>query len=98
VPARPRVEPETLLADVDPDQREAILATSGPVAIHAGAGSRQDARHQPPDGVCDRDGRRAADQVLVVTFTDKRRDRDGGAACGARPAGRHGAHVPRATR
>jgi hypothetical protein len=39
VPARPRVDPEALLADVDPEQREAILATSGPVAIHAGAGS-----------------------------------------------------------
>ena len=35
----PRLDPDRLLDDLDPDQREAVLATSGPVAILAGAGS-----------------------------------------------------------
>ena len=35
----PRLEPERLLDDLDPEQREAVLATSGPVAILAGAGT-----------------------------------------------------------
>ena len=67
----PRLDPAGLLADLDPEQREAVLATSGPVAILAGAGS----------GKTRVISRRAAyaiateavrpDQVLIVTFTDK---------------------------
>jgi DNA helicase-2/ATP-dependent DNA helicase PcrA len=67
----PRLEPDRLLDDLDPDQRAAVLASSGPVAILAGAGS----------GKTRVISRRAAyaigtdvvppDQVLVVTFTDK---------------------------
>jgi DNA helicase-2/ATP-dependent DNA helicase PcrA len=67
----PRVDPERLLEDLDPDQREAVLTSSGPVAILAGAGS----------GKTRVISRRTAyaigtevvppDQVLVVTFTDK---------------------------
>src|SRR6476661_7981928 len=67
----PRLEPERLLDDLDPEQREAVLATSGPVAILAGAGtgktrviSRRTAYAIATDAV-------TADQVLVVTFTDK---------------------------
>ena len=37
--APPRPAADDLLADLDPEQREAVLATSGPVAILAGAGS-----------------------------------------------------------
>jgi DNA helicase-2/ATP-dependent DNA helicase PcrA len=60
-----------LLADLDPAQREAVLATSGPVCILAGAGtgktraiSRRVA-HALETGVV------APTHVLVVTFTDK---------------------------
>ena len=67
----PRLDPDSLLEDLDPEQRDAVLATSGPVAILAGAGS----------GKTRVISRRAAyaiatdvvppDQVLVVTFTEK---------------------------
>ena len=67
----PRLDPERLLDDLDPEQREAVLATSGPVAILAGAGtgktrviSRRTAYAIATDVV-------PPDQVLVVTFTDK---------------------------
>ena len=67
----PRLEPERLLDDLDPEQREAVLATSGPVAILAGAGtgktrviSRRTAYAIATEVV-------PPDQVLVVTFTDK---------------------------
>jgi DNA helicase-2/ATP-dependent DNA helicase PcrA len=67
----PRLEPDRLLDDLDPEQREAVLATSGPVAILAGAGtgktrviSRRAAYAIGTDVV-------PPDQVLVVTFTDK---------------------------
>ena len=63
--------PADLLLDLDPEQREAVLATSGPVAILAGAGSgktrvisRRTAYAIATDAV-------PADQVLVVTFTEK---------------------------
>ena len=66
-----RDDVDRLLGDLEAAQREAVLATSGPVAILAGAGtgktqviSRRTAyavatRVVPPD------------QILVVTFTDK---------------------------
>ena len=67
----PRLDPDRLLDDLDPEQREAVLATSGPVAILAGAGtgktrviSRRTAYAIATDVV-------SPDQVLVVTFTDK---------------------------
>ncbi len=67
----PRIEPQRLLDDLDPGQREAVLATSGPVAILAGAGSgktrvisRRTAYAVATDVV-------PPDQALIVTFTDK---------------------------
>src|SRR3954452_8862549 len=67
----PSPEPDRLLEDLDPEQREAVLATSGPVAILAGAGtgktrviSRRTAYAIATDTV-------PPDQALVVTFTDK---------------------------
>jgi DNA helicase II / ATP-dependent DNA helicase PcrA len=67
----PRLDPDRLLDDLDPEQREAVLATSGPVAILAGAGtgktrviSRRTAYAIATDLV-------PPDQALVVTFTDK---------------------------
>ncbi len=60
-----------MLDDLNDAQREAVLATAGPVAILAGAGSgktrvisRRTAYAVATDVV-------PADQVLVVTFTDK---------------------------
>ena len=67
----PHLDPADLLADLDPEQTDAVRATSGPVAIHAGAGSgktrvisRRTAYAIATEVV-------PVDQVLVVTFTDK---------------------------
>ena len=67
----PRLDPDSLTADLDPEQREAVLATSGPVVILAGAGSgktrvisRRTAYAIATDVV-------PPDQALVVTFTEK---------------------------
>jgi DNA helicase II / ATP-dependent DNA helicase PcrA len=67
----PRPDPERLLGDLNDAQREAVLATSGPVAILAGAGtgktrviSRRTAYAIATDVV-------EPDEALVVTFTDK---------------------------
>src|SRR5689334_1636176 len=67
----PRNDPGDLLVDLDPEQREAVLATTGPIAILAGAGtgktrviSRRTAYAVATDIV-------PSDQALVVTFTDK---------------------------
>jgi DNA helicase-2/ATP-dependent DNA helicase PcrA len=64
-------DPESLLADLDPAQREAVTITSGPLCILAGAGtgktrviSRRVAYALVTGVVRPRD-------VLVVTFTDK---------------------------
>ena len=66
-----RLDPDALLADLDPEQTEAVQATTGPVAIHAGAGSgktrvisRRTAYAIATDVI-------PVDQVLVVTFTEK---------------------------
>jgi DNA helicase-2/ATP-dependent DNA helicase PcrA len=64
-------DPERLLDDLDDAQREAVQVTTGPVVIHAGAGSgktrvisRRTAYAIATDAV-------AAPDVLVVTFTEK---------------------------
>ncbi|MEO6207619.1 MAG: ATP-dependent DNA helicase UvrD2 [Candidatus Limnocylindrales bacterium] len=67
----PVTDPVRLLDDLNDAQRDAVLATTGPVVILAGAGtgktrviSRRTAYAIATDVV-------PADQVLVVTFTDK---------------------------
>lgn len=67
----PRIDPDTLLADLDPEQREAVLATSGPVAILAGAGSGKTRVISRRTAYAIGTGVVPPDQVLVVTFTDK---------------------------
>ena len=67
----PRVEPDQLLADLDPEQRAAVLATSGPVAILAGAGTGKTRVISRRTAYAIATGVVPADQVLVVTFTDK---------------------------
>ncbi len=67
----PTPDPERLLADLDPAQRQAVTITSGPLCILAGAGtgktrviSRRVAYALATDVV-------RPSEVLVVTFTDK---------------------------
>ena len=63
--------PEALIADLNPAQREAVLATSGPVAILAGAGTGKTRVISRRTAVAIATGVVPADQVLVVTFTEK---------------------------
>jgi len=63
--------PDELLADLDPEQREAVLATTGPVAILAGAGSGKTRVISRRTAYAIATGIVSADQALVVTFTDK---------------------------
>ena len=63
--------PDELLADLDPEQRAAVLATSGPVAILAGAGSGKTRVISRRTAYAIATGVVPADQALVVTFTDK---------------------------
>ncbi|HSS36356.1 MAG TPA: ATP-dependent DNA helicase UvrD2 [Patescibacteria group bacterium] len=60
-----------LLADLDPAQREAVLATTGPVCILAGAGTGKTRAISRRVGYAVETGAVAAQHVLVVTFTDK---------------------------
>jgi DNA helicase-2/ATP-dependent DNA helicase PcrA len=67
----PLIDPERLLADLDPEQEAAVRATSGPVVIHAGAGSGKTRVVSRRTAYAIATGIVPADQVLVVTFTDK---------------------------
>jgi DNA helicase-2/ATP-dependent DNA helicase PcrA len=69
--ARPGPAPDDLLVDLDPEQREAVLATSGPVAILAGAGSGKTRVISRRTAYAIATGVVTADEALVVTFTDK---------------------------
>ena len=60
-----------LLADLDPAQREAVLATTGPVCILAGAGTGKTRRSRAGSAMPSRPGPWRSQHVLVVTFTDK---------------------------
>jgi ATP-dependent DNA helicase UvrD/PcrA len=62
---------DRLLDELDPEQREAVLATSGPVAILAGAGTGKTRVIARRTAYAIASGVVPADQVLVVTFTDK---------------------------
>ncbi len=64
-------DPERLLDDLDDAQREAVLATSGPVAIQAGAGSGKTRVISHRTAYAIATDVIPADQVLVVTFTEK---------------------------
>ncbi len=62
---------DELLSDLDPEQEEAVRATTGPVAIHAGAGSGKTRVISRRTAYAIATGVVPADQVLVVSFTDK---------------------------
>jgi DNA helicase-2/ATP-dependent DNA helicase PcrA len=65
------LDAKLLLADLDPEQEAAVRATSGPVAIHAGAGSGKTRVISRRTAYAIASNVVPADQVLVVTFTDK---------------------------
>ena len=60
-----------LLADLNPGQLEAVRATAGPVAILAGAGTGKTRVISRRTAFAIASGIVAADEVLVVTFTEK---------------------------
>jgi DNA helicase II / ATP-dependent DNA helicase PcrA len=63
--------PEALLADLDEAQREAVLVTSGPLCILAGAGTGKTRTISRRVGYALATGAVAPSHVLVVTFTEK---------------------------
>lgn len=65
------IDPQLLLADLDPEQRDAVLATTGPVAILAGAGTGKTRVMSRRAAYAIASGVVPADQVLMVTFTEK---------------------------
>ncbi|HEY0443276.1 MAG TPA: ATP-dependent DNA helicase UvrD2 [Candidatus Limnocylindrales bacterium] len=64
-------QPDALLADLNTSQHEAVLATDGPVAILAGAGTGKTRVISRRTAYAIRTGVVAADEVLVLAFTDK---------------------------
>ena len=67
----PSHDPDDLLTDLDPAQREAVLITSGPLCILAGAGSGKTRVISRRVGYALATGVVRPRDVLVVTFTDK---------------------------
>ncbi len=62
---------DALLADLDEAQREAVLVTSGPLCILAGAGTGKTRAISRRVGYARATGAVAPSHVLVVTFTEK---------------------------
>jgi len=67
----PTIAADALLADLDEAQREAVLVTSGPLCILAGAGTGKTRAISRRVGYALATGAVAPSHVLVVTFTEK---------------------------
>lgn len=63
--------PGRLLEDLNPAQREAVVATTGPLVILAGAGTGKTRAISRRAAYAIETGAVPADQILLVTFTDK---------------------------
>jgi DNA helicase II / ATP-dependent DNA helicase PcrA len=64
-------DPARLLTDLNDSQRAAVTATTGPLAIIAGAGSGKTRVVSRRAAYAIETGAVASDQILLVTFTDK---------------------------
>ena len=90
----PVPDPDDLLADLDPAQREAVTITSGPLCILAGAGSGKTRVISRRVAYALASGVVRPRDVLVVTFTDKAAGEMRGRLAALGPPGRRGVDVP----
>jgi DNA helicase-2/ATP-dependent DNA helicase PcrA len=67
----PRADADRLLDDLNPAQRDAVVATSGPVAILAGAGTGKTRVISRRTAFAIATGVVPADKALVVKLNDK---------------------------
>lgn len=70
-PNRIRTDPEQILADLDPDQREVATTLDRPVVVLAGAGSGKTRALTHRIGYAIATGAQQAEAVLAVTFTTR---------------------------